>query len=361
VIVGDDGQVIKISEGFYPDTLPADQSLIIYDDGTFEVYDKKGDIRITGNWESFAQVYDTTTNSWEPFDGSVYDFGFGSNTTSSVSVNLFQLGYSIDLFVANNPQSAPGSEIDAMGGEWIDASGNFNSFDGSLTDDISFIRVFGEATTGQNYDPRFDTDSAADWSTSSDLTLGDFNTTQLTSLSLPDEAGQTILYGDDSGITLDGVGGPDFMHGGAGDDILDGGTDNDYLDGMSGDDELYGGAGDDTLVFDSNDSVIDGGVGEDTLIVGSSSTFDLTNVQNIETIKLDGATLTDEITVADVFGATTSGNHELSIEGSGQLNIVTTGEGGDWIQSPSDSGVFSAVYGTDTVILTIDDTNITII
>ena len=166
-----------------------------------------------------------------------------------------------------------------------------------------------------------------------------------------------ILVGTDSSDSLFGEEGNDSIQGGDGNDTLDGGKGNDILDGGTGFDIVLGGEGNDTITYDSND-FIDGGVGEDTLLVSSTS-LDLSNVKNIEVVELDNVSILDEIKVADVFNATDSSN-ELNIEGIGTVNIVTTDEGGDWVQSSSDPSVFSAVYGTETVIINIDDTHITI-
>ncbi|WP_373002076.1 beta strand repeat-containing protein, partial [Sulfurimonas sp.] len=98
--------------------------------------------------------------------------------------------------------------------------------------------------------------------------------------------------------------------GGTADETLTGGDGNDYIDGRIGIDTVDGGAGDDTLIFDAADTLIDGGTGNDILVV--SSTINLSNVDNIETVQLNGgATVIGSdpllgITAADVLGAVES-------------------------------------------------------
>lgn len=81
------------------------------------------------------------------------------------------------------------------------------------------------------------------------------------------------LFGDDSGVLLDGGAGDDLLVGGAGLDVLIGGTGNDTLEGGLGLDVLTGGAGADFFVFnrdDGPDLVTDFQQGIDKIALGDS-------------------------------------------------------------------------------------------
>ena len=100
-------------------------------------------------------------------------------------------------------------------------------------------------------------------------------------LTLNGGSGNDILYGGVRGANhLDGGSGDDDLFGGVGNDRLIGGSGDDYLfgddgndllGGGDGDDRLYGGSGDDELYGGSGNNVLLGGEGNDRLIGGDGN------------------------------------------------------------------------------------------
>ena len=77
--------------------------------------------------------------------------------------------------------------------------------------------------------------------------------------------GNDKLYAYDTGNSLNGLAGEDYLQGAAGSDILDGGEGNDVLFGNAGNDTLLGGEGNDFLNGNDGNDRLDGGTGNDTL------------------------------------------------------------------------------------------------
>jgi len=214
IIVGQDGQVIHISEGFISLAIPAGGMIVLYENGTLEVRKKGGEVINSANWVDNAMVH--IGGVWIPYNPAVHGFSFGDTTADPLLVNLLQSGVSIDYFTANNPSANMGaSEAAALGVYsviWFPPAGPpgvFLSFDGSLTDDVVFERVF--ITVGSDllvYEPgEIDSHTAVDWTTSSTPTIGVLNPTQVTppDPATPDVAdGQTIVFGTEGDDTLGG-------------------------------------------------------------------------------------------------------------------------------------------------------------
>ena len=97
-------------------------------------------------------------------------------------------------------------------------------------------------------------------------------------------------------LNVTGGSGADTITGGAGNDIISGGAGNDSINGAAGgNDSIAGGAGVDTINMGgalSSADTIDGGDGNDILTVTSLSATGLTNVTNVETLSLSGASST---------------------------------------------------------------------
>ncbi|MDA7848146.1 DUF5801 domain-containing protein [Sulfurospirillum sp.] len=149
------------------------------------------------------------------------------------------------------------------------------------------------------------------------------------------------------------------------------GSGNDHLivgDDIQGQATVDMGAGNDILEFtgsydptDSNGRIESGtsvnfGEGEDTLIFDSGTAMlNLSNVDNVEIVQINGDVTAETLTVADLLDATTddgNGNHELLIEGTGEVNLESswgTGVVG------TDTTVYSATIGTDNIELEIDN------
>ena len=404
-IVGQNGQVVRINEGFISNTLPAQATMVAYEDGVLEIRNKTGNLQNIGSdadWTDYAEVY--IGGAWVSYDPSIHDFAFGDTTADPVLVNFQQSGISIDLFVANDPVP-DASPAEVMNGTWYPPNGapapegDFSSFDGSFTDDIVFARVF--ITVGTQpfvAEPgEIDSDTAADWTTNSTPTVAfiGLNPTQVAGANPDNDDGQTVLFGTESDDVLAGEEGPDFLFGRGGDDSLFGGGGYDLLGGGPGDDHLVGGPGDDLVVDAVTDfemiggtSIVDGGLGIDTFkfVAGvGSEALQLTNgaevaarLVGIEILdmrdvdSLDNLTLTREAVVAlgdtnsagtmvgppppagdvDIFvrGEVGPGADTVNLQGSGwALDFGTTVTIGSdsfdiWIES---SGVASAVVAIE--------------
>jgi len=118
---------------------------------------------------------------------------------------------------------------------------------------IGAIAGYGTATTGVTVDLRGDVANTGD-------AAGDVlsHVTGLTGSAFAD-----TLYGDDSGNSLDGLGGDDVLDGRGGPDILTGGAGMDTLNGGNGDDNVSGGDGPD---------ILDGGLGNDWVNYAEATT-----------------------------------------------------------------------------------------
>jgi len=302
-IVGQNGQVVRINQGFVSNTLPAEGTMVAYEDGLLEIRNKHGSVRNIGSdadWTDYGEVY--IGGAWVSYDPSIHDFSFGDSTADPVLVNIQQSGISIDFFVANDPVP-DASPAEVMNGTWYSPigapapEGDFSSFDGSFTDDIVFARVFiAVGTQPFVIEPgEIDSDTAADWTTNSTPTVAliGLNPTQVAGANPHNDDGQTVLFGTESGDVIEGEEGPDFLFGRGGDDTVAGGGGDDLVHGGLGDDELYGGTGDDVFadsdsVFDTpgGSSVVDGGQGIDSLRFttgGGPTVFQLTNALEVAT------------------------------------------------------------------------------
>ncbi len=150
-------------------------------------------------------------------------------------------------------------------------------------------------------------------------------------------------------------GGNDEIYGGAGDDVIFGQEGNDTIDGGEGVDTIYGGSGDDTIVFDPADT-IDGGAGNDTLFISNSMNLDFSNVDsinssridNIETIDLSGggSNVVTNLTVDDVFDMTATDNNinTLKIIGDGASDSVKVDTTTEWTDTNTTTNIDGINY-----------------
>jgi Ca2+-binding RTX toxin-like protein len=119
--------------------------------------------------------------------------------------------------------------------------------------------------------------------------------------------GNDTLTSNDSGATLNGLGGNDLITGGAGEDLLDGGLGLDTVVGNDGNDTLRGGGDNDRVEGNGGDDVLDGGLGNDLLLggdgrdtlyaVGGGALDSLTGGDGTDNFWLDTAT-TETVTDA---------------------------------------------------------------
>ena len=157
--------------------------------------------------------------------------------------------------------------------------------------------------------------------------------------------GSDFLLGDDGNDTVEGGEGRDWIRGGSGDDSLDGGTGGDFLYGDSGSDTLDGGEGSDRLYGGTGDDRLTGGAGADTFL------FDTGNGDDIVTDFANGEDLIDlrEFTEITSFADLTITSHgddvviDLSGHGGGTVRLENVSES-DLV---ADDFVFYAVEGGD--------------
>ncbi|WP_373752485.1 calcium-binding protein, partial [Neisseria weixii] len=117
------------------------------------------------------------------------------------------------------------------------------------------------------------------------------------------------MYALDTGSTLSGFGGNDYIHGAKGNDRLDGGegsdtlygrNGDDVLDGGSGNDTLYGENGSDTLTGGEGNDYLRGGEGNDTYVFAKGHGIDTVSDygskdEHIDTLLFDGAEFSDAV------------------------------------------------------------------
>jgi hypothetical protein len=395
-IVGQDGQVARINQGFISETIPAQGTMVVYEDGVLEVRLKNGSLKNIGtdaNWADDAEVY--TGGAWVPYDPAVHDFDFGATSADPLLVNLLQSGTSIDYFVANGPVPET-SPAEVMSGTWYPPvgapapEGDFSSFDGSVTEDTVFARVF--ITVGPQpfvIEPgEIDSDTAADWTTNSTPTIasGGLNPTQVAGANPDNDDGQTVLFGAESGDVIEGKEGPDFLFGRGGDDTVAGGGDNDLVVGGPGDDVLWGGEGDDGIDDSDSDfdtpggsSVVNGGLGIDSFGFADGSdaaSLQLTNSAEVATRLtaveildmsdgdgLDSLTLTKD--VANALGdSNDAGTMAPAVSGE-NIDIFVTGDAAGFADTVNLQGSGWALdfgttvtIGTDTFDIWIDSSGV---
>ena len=397
-IVGQDGQVVRINEGFISNTLPAQGTMVAYEDGVFEIRNSLGNLLNIGSdayWADYAEVY--IGGAWVTYDPAIHDFAFGDTTADPVLVNLQQSGISIDLFVANDPYPDV-SPAEVMSGIWKQPAGapapegDFSSFDGSFTDDTVFARVFvAVGTQPFVIEPgEIDSDTAVDWTTNSTPTIasGGLNPTQVAGANPDNDDGQTVLFGTESGDVIEGEEGPDFLFGRDGEDSVAGGGGNDLVGGGPGDDVLSGGAGDDGIDDTDSDfdtpgglSVVNGGSGIDSFGFadgGDAASLQLTNstevtsrLTAVEILDmsdgdgLDSLTLTTD--VANALGdSNDAGTMAPAVSGE-QIDIFVTGDAAGSADTVNLQGSGWALdfgttvtIGTDTFDIWIDSSGVAI-
>lgn len=193
-------------------------------------------------------------------------------------------------------------------------------------------------------------------------------------LSHGDMAGPVVLIGSADSETLTTAGGDDTVYGGRGNDVLSGGGGTDVLAGGDGDDRLVMGAG--TLL-----GTFDGGAGTDELDIlpmQGLASADLTNLtlSGLETLRTGGASVTARadqfaafqtiaqasgtasgaisLILAATGGATTldlgtvvSQTTALSLTGSSDAEVLTSGAGDDQVAGGAGNDVLTGLSGDD--------------
>jgi hypothetical protein len=225
------------------------------------------------------------------------------------------------------------------------------------------------------------------------LTLGDY----ATALTIDASALDTGTGSADETLTVSGAKATKVLNitGGAGADTITGGAVNDIINGADGKDSIIGsaggndsinaGAGDDTINMGAvltTDDTINGGEGTDILSVTALSSAALTNVTNVETLSLSGATSTATLTSNLSFTSIDMG----SVDDTAQVLTLSTGytnattvsvDAGDKVVNTAnvaltvtavaadlqavDSTTITGGTGVDTLIVTADNTTANIV
>ena len=266
-------------------TIPSKGFLVLYGDGSYQVFDNNSNVIDQGNEAANSFTFVDSNN-----DTLV-------NTLDEVGVNLTYQGATLDSFVANGAsftsQIWEGSNIVSSGLHSLPALSqliNFATFNASLGDQQSVLHNLGiiglnnngaSTVNNQSFARVFteDNDKASDWTTSSGNSLGSLNNSSamnLQDLSNDDTnpgqnnsdtlAGQTIKMNDSTSTFLTGAGAPDILLGSQGKDIILGGGHDDILFGDEGNDQLLGSSGADLLVDVAGENLLVGGTGKDIII-----------------------------------------------------------------------------------------------
>jgi Ca2+-binding RTX toxin-like protein len=169
-------------------------------------------------------------------------------------------------------------------------------------------------------------------------------------------SGANNLFGNNSAnaLTLDGLGGNDWIIGGTGNDTLRGGLDNDQLQGLAGTNTLEGGAGDDQYYSTSASDIIieNQNEGFDTVYATYSVATLAANVEQL--LVSGGATVANGNNLANVIYANnnsvgTSVNGDAGsdiVYGSGFADTILGGLGNDTLQGAGGADRFTYASGS---------------
>jgi VCBS repeat-containing protein len=140
-------------------------------------------------------------------------------------------------------------------------------------------------------------------------------------------------------VSLDGLGGNDWLYGGEEADVIAGGSGNDFLDGGLGADRLVGGSGDDTYVVDTADDVIneEAGGGADTVY----APFSITLAPALENLVLLGGGALDG----------TGNDADNRLVGNSAVNTLSGGLGNDVLDGGAGADRLIGGLGDDTYYL----------
>ncbi len=142
--------------------------------------------------------------------------------------------------------------------------------------------------------------------------------------SVTGDRGSDSILGGNGNDRLDGGNGKDRLLGELGDDTVNGGNGNDTITGGADEDLLFGDAGTDSIFGGTEDDTLEGGDGDDTLEGGFGSD------------SLAGDAGNDRLVGVD----TSNPGDELSGFGTGEVDILTGGEGHNTFILGDESNVF---------------------
>jgi Ca2+-binding RTX toxin-like protein len=292
-------------------------------------------------------------------DLTVVDTGTAVNDTLSV-VND-QTG-AVDIFGGNS--------LVVTGFETVTIDG---SADGATEQDVDAITITpdtdGTATLNLIGSDNFDVDGSitADVIDASGLTgdaILDMAVAATGVETITGTANADTLLGDASS-TINGGAGDDAITGGTGDDTLNGGAGDDTITANTGDDTIDGGAGDDTFTLAGNltsADTIDGGDGDDTLNVTNLTGDALTNVSNVETVAITGAStvsLSSNLVGGESLDLSDAANQSLTFADgyTAAISVVLGDDAGDTVVNTA--GIALTVSANSDNLEAADDTTLT--
>ena len=219
--------------------------------------------------------------------------------------------------------------------------------------------VAPHSSYNDNYTTSFDSGSPTtghdqDW-LSTDINGGEFigSIINQTGQTVNYLGGADIAYGTTGNDTLSGGTGNDYIEGRAGNDVLSGGDGNDVLLGGFGSDTLTGGEGNDILIGGANNDILDGGNGIDTAsYIGATAAVTVNLNLGVATGGDGTDTLSNiENAVGSHFNDTVVGNSSDNVlTGSLGNDILTGGDGADIFKwTAQDINTASGGPFTDTI------------
>ncbi len=309
--------------------------------GSHEALDGTGELLIKsvtiggGAYTKFSLNYISTTTGGDWVENGTS----GELILKPVSGSLFENVYSTDN--AAMTAAIVGSGIGAWGTLHIEANGDWTYTPNADAHSITtggLTEPTVEQFTYQVTDANGLTDTA---------TLYVPVHVNATTTDVPTEGGD-VVYGHDSGNTLDGLGGNDFLYGGAGDDTIHGGAGHDFINGGDGNDTLYGGDGNDYLFGGNGDDTLWGGAGNDVIYAGggddtvfvSSGHDTVTLGAGADTIVVDPSYLSSgdgggTMIVTD-FNIGEGDHLDLSSLSRGLVDVTSASDSGDLIVTIAD-------------------------
>lgn len=161
---------------------------------------------------------------------------------------------------------------------------------------------------------------------------------------LEGEDGDDVLNGGDGNDTLRGGLGNDNLAGGAGNDVLLGEDGNDTLGAGAGNDQLWGGDGNDYIFGVSGANILGGGAGSDTIWGGSDADTIYAGTENDELHGLDG---NDQIWADTGDDTAWGGNGDDQIGGGAGNDLLYGEDGNDLLYGGTGNDTLGGGAGND--------------
>ncbi len=208
----------------------------------------------------------------------------------------------------------------------LSAAGNVTNVENIVVQDAGDNTTLS-ATDGAGKDIKITTGAYAtnltiDASALDAANTDDNNDGKIDSSDNSDEQLTVVGTGATGTLNITGGAGVDTITTGTQNDTVNSGAGNDSITSTAGNDTINAGDGDDTIKMGLSltaDDTVDGGEGDDTLIVSNIDSAALTNVSNVETLKLDS---TAAISLASNLSFTTLDLTDLSSGDAGSENVT---------------------------------------